>query len=109
MRNRFSKFACATVVSLLMAGIFAWLGVGVNSWLSLVGEVASNRKTYDAPGDDITQKVDFYGAGLRFAGHGGKAHPYAQVLVGAARGRISLLGQRESGSDFAWQRASAWT
>ena len=54
MRNRFSKFACATVVSLLMAGIFASLGVGVNSWLSLVGEVASNRKTYDAPGDDIT-------------------------------------------------------
>ena len=136
MLNRFSKFACATVVFLLMAdilapkpaaaqgvefavgysflrdneikdnlpaGIFASLGVGVNSWLSLVGEVASNRKTYDTPGDDITLKVDFYGAGLRFAGHSGKAHPYAQVLVGAARGRISLLGQSESGNDFAWQ------
>jgi hypothetical protein len=85
------------------AGIFASVGVGVNSWLKIAGEVASNRKTYDALGEDITLKVDFYGAGVRFVGRSGRARPYGQVLFGAARGKISLLGEDESGSDFAWQ------
>lgn len=87
----------------LPRGLFASLGVGVNSWLALVGEVASNRKDYDALIDDVELKVDFYGAGLRFNGRSGRAKPYAQVLVGATRGRISFLGESESGSQFTWQ------
>lgn len=85
------------------AGIFASLGVNANSWLAIVGEVASNRKTFDELGEDITLKIDFYGAGVRFRGRSGAARPYAQVLFGAARGRVSFAGQSESGSEFAWQ------
>ena len=85
------------------AGIFASLGVSANSWLSIVGEVASNRKTFDELGEEITLKVDFYGAGVRFKGRSGAARPWAQVLFGAARGRIAFAGLSESGSEFAWQ------
>lgn len=85
------------------AGVFASLGVGVNSWLGIVGEVASNRKTITELGQDVTVKVDFYGAGLRFGGHSGKAHPFGQLLVGAARGKVGFAGESDSGSDFAWQ------
>lgn len=87
----------------LPRGLFASLGVGVNSWLALVGEVASNRKDYDALVDDVELKVDFYGAGVRFNGRSGRARPYGQLLVGATRGRISFLGESESGSQFTWQ------
>lgn len=84
-------------------GIFASLGVGVGPWLSLVGEVASNRKTFEEAGAELELKIDFYGAGVRFNGRTGRARPYAQVLFGAARGRVSALGLDESGSEFAWQ------
>lgn len=87
----------------LPKGIFASLGVGVGPWLALVGEVASNRKSYDDLGEDFEVKVDFYGAGVRFNGRSGRAKPYAQVLFGAVRGRVSGLGLSESGSEFAWQ------
>lgn len=85
------------------AGFFASLGVSANSWLAIVGEVASNRKTFDELGEEIKLNVDFYGAGIRFRGSSGAARPYAQVLFGAARGRIAFAGQSESGSEFAWQ------
>ena len=87
-------------------GIFASLGVNANRWLALVGEVASNRKSYntsDVLGEDFTLKVDFFGAGVRVQGHSGRAKPFAQVVFGAARGRVSGLGVDESGSEFAWQ------
>jgi len=85
------------------AGLFASVGVGVTNWLGIAGEIASNRKTISDLGDDLTIKVDFYGAGVRFTGHGGKAHPYGQLLLGAARGKFGFAGESESGSDFAWQ------
>jgi hypothetical protein len=84
-------------------GFFASLGVNVTPWVALVGELSTNRKDYDAIVDDVKLNVDFYGAGVRFAGHSGAARPYAQVLFGAARGRIAFLGDAESGSEFAWQ------
>ena len=84
-------------------GIFASLGVGVSDWIALVGEVASNRKTFEDFGEDVTLKVDFYGAGVRVNGRSGRARPYAQVLFGAARGRISSGDLSESGSELAWQ------
>ncbi|HET7697312.1 MAG TPA: outer membrane beta-barrel protein [Vicinamibacterales bacterium] len=87
----------------LAKGIFASLGVGVGPWLSLVGEVASNRRTFDELGTEIELKVDFYGAGVRVRGRSGAARPYGQVLFGAARGRLSGFGLSESGSEFAWQ------
>jgi hypothetical protein len=87
----------------LPKGIFASLGIGLSPSLALVGEVASNRKTFDDLGSDVDLKVDFYGAGVRFNGHSGRAKPYAQVLFGAARGRVSAVGLSESGSEFAWQ------
>ena len=85
------------------AGVFVSLGVGVNSWLAIAGELASNRKTYSELGEDVTLKVDFYGAGPRFVGRSGRARPYGQLLVGAVRGKLSFLGESESGSEFAWQ------
>ena len=87
----------------LPKGVFASLGVGVARWLSLVGEVSSNRKSFDDLGADVDLKIDFYGGGVRFNGRSGRAKPWAQVLFGAARGRISGLGLEESGSEFAWQ------
>jgi hypothetical protein len=84
-------------------GVFASVGIGVTDWLAIAGEVASNRKTFSDLGDDLTVKVDFYGAGLRFTGHSGKAHPYGQLLVGAVRGKFGFAGESESGTDFAWQ------
>src|SRR5215204_2271104 len=85
------------------SGLFASVGVSVNDWLALAGEVASNRKTFDDLGEEVKLKVDFYGAGPRFVARSGRARPYGQVLFGAARGKVSLLGESESGSDFAWQ------
>ena len=85
------------------SGLFASIGIGLNSWLAIAGEVATNRKNYDAIIDDVTLKVDFYGAGVRFRGRSGRARPYGQVLVGAVRGRVSFLGQSETGSQFTWQ------
>lgn len=87
----------------LPRGLFASLGVGFNDWLALVGEASGNRKTFEEFPEDVTLKVDFYGAGLRFNGRSGRAKPYAQVLFGGARGRVSALGLTESGSEFAWQ------
>jgi hypothetical protein len=87
----------------LPGGIFASLGVGANRWLDIVGEIASNRKKLSDIGDDITLNVDFYGGGVRFVGHSGAAHPYGQILVGAARGKISAAGESEAESNFAWQ------
>jgi hypothetical protein len=84
-------------------GFFASLGVNTNSWLAIVGEVSSNWKTFDELGEDFKINVDFYGAGVRFSGRSGAARPYAQVLFGAARGRIEFAGEAESGSEFAWQ------
>ena len=85
------------------AGFFASLGLSPTSWLSIVGEVASNRKTFDELGEEIKLNVDFYGAGVRFRGGSGAARPWGQLLVGAARGIIRFAGQSESGSEFAWQ------
>jgi len=85
------------------AGFFASLGVSPNSWLAIVGEIASNRKTFEELGEDIKLNVDFYGAGVRFHGSSGAARPWAQVLVGAARGLIRFRGESESGSELAWQ------
>lgn len=84
-------------------GLFASVGFPANSWLEIVGELASNRKTFDDLGTDVSLKVDFYGAGARFIGHSGAAHPFAQLLVGAARGKVSAFDNSESGSELAWQ------
>ena len=100
---RDSELASSEVSGNLPKGLFASLGVGVGPWLSLVGEVSSNRRTFEEPGSDVELKVDFYGAGVRFKGRSGRARPYGQVLFGAARGRIEALGLSESGSEFAWQ------
>lgn len=85
------------------AGLFASLGVSPTNWLALVGEVASNRKTFDELGEDVTLKIDFYGAGVRFRGNSGAARPWGQLLVGAVRGAVRFRGDSESGSEFAWQ------
>jgi len=98
-----NSLADSEVSGNLPKGIFASLGVGVGPWLSLVGEVSSNRKSFDDLGADVDLKVDFYGGGVRLNGRSGRAKPYAQVLFGAARGRVSGLGLSESGSEFAWQ------
>jgi len=84
-------------------GIFASLGVNTGNWLAIVGEVSGNWKTFDALGEDVKVNLDFYGAGVRFRGRTGAARPFAQVLFGAARGRVEFEGESESGSEFAWQ------
>jgi Outer membrane protein beta-barrel domain len=87
----------------LPAGVFASVGVSPSSWLAIVGEIASNRKTFEELGEEFTLKVDFYGAGVRFRGSSGAARPWGQLLVGAARGVVGFRGESESGSEFAWQ------
>jgi hypothetical protein len=100
---RDNELADTAVSGNLPKGLFASLGVGVGPWLALVGEVSSNRRTFDDLGTEVELKLDFYGAGVRFNGRSGRAKPYAQVLVGAARGRVSGAGFSDSGSELAWQ------
>lgn len=101
--NSLADAEAAGVSGNLPKGLFASLGVGVAPWLALVGEVSRNAKSFDDLGADLELRIDFYGGGVRFNGRSGRAKPWAQVLFGAARGRIAGLGLDESGSEFAWQ------
>ena len=79
---------------------------GVHLWGSLgaVGEVSGSSKTLSIPGDKPKLRVYTFMAGPRFRrpAHAG-INPFAQVLFGSARASTSVLGIRETVTDFSYQ------
>jgi hypothetical protein len=75
----------------------------VNRWFAVVGEIGGNYKTIDVLGTDVKFSVYSFMGGPRFMGRPGKVAPFGQLLMGAVRGSVSVLGESESVSDFALQ------
>ena len=92
----------------LPRGWFASVGAGVTNWLAVAGEVSGNYKTFEIPAGlpiegDAKISIHFFGVGPRFVGRSGRVRPFGEVLVGAIRGKATLLGFDEAGTEFAWQ------
>jgi hypothetical protein len=83
-----------------------WL-VAVNGNVSrafgVVGEVGGNYKTIQVLGTDLNLSVHTFLAGVRLRNESRGAVPFAQFLVGAARGSAGLLGESGSVTHFAFQ------
>lgn len=75
----------------------------LNSLFSVVGEVGGNYKSIDVFGEDLNMSVHSFMGGLRARTESGSMVPFAQVLAGVARAKVSFLGESEDGSDFAIQ------
>jgi hypothetical protein len=86
------------------AGWMASGGAHLWSWLGAVGEVSGSMKTLSIPGDKPKLRVYTFMAGPRFtrSAHTG-INPFAQVLFGSARASSSVLGTRETVTDFSYQ------
>ena len=75
----------------------------LNEIFGVVGEIGGNYKTMDIFGTDVDLSVHTFMGGPRFRSERGKIVPFAQVLLGLARGSYSVLGESDSETDFAWQ------
>jgi len=86
------------------AGWMASGGAHLWSWLGAVGEVSGSAKTLSIPGDKPKLRVYTFMAGPRFtrSAHTG-VNPFAQVLLGSARASTSVLGIRDTVTDFSCQ------
>lgn len=85
-------------------GWLASVSGNVTRWLGIVGEVGGNYKTVTLFDTDFDFSVHSFMAGARFSARGpGNVTPFGQVLVGAARGSISVLDESESSTEFAVQ------
>jgi len=86
------------------AGWMASGGAHLWSWLGAVGEVSGSAKTLSIPGDKPKLRVYTFMAGPRFtrSAHSG-INPFAQVLFGSARASSSVLGVRQTVTDFSYQ------
>lgn len=70
---------------------------------SVVGEVGGNYKTIDIVGTDVKLSVHSFMGGLRLRNETPHAVPFAQFLVGGARGKAGVLGESASETSFALQ------
>jgi hypothetical protein len=86
------------------AGWMASAGVGLWSSLAAVGEVGGSMKTLSIPGDKPKLRVYTFMGGprLRRSARTG-VNPFAQVLFGSARASTSVLGVKDTVTDFAYQ------
>jgi hypothetical protein len=86
------------------AGWMASAGAHLGGLLEAVGEVSGSAKTVAIPGEKPKLRVYTFMAGPRFTrrAHAG-INPFAQVLFGSARASTSLLGVRETVTDFSYQ------
>jgi len=86
------------------AGWMASGGAHLWSWLGAVGEVSESAKTLSIPGDKPKLRVYTFMAGPRFtrSAHSG-INPFGQVLFGSARASSSVLGVRQTVTDFSYQ------
>ncbi len=86
------------------AGWMASGGAHLFGWLSAIGEVSGSSKTLAVPGDKPKLRVYTLMAGPRFASvaHAG-INPFVQLLLGSARASNSVLGIRETVTDFSYQ------
>lgn len=80
------------------------VAAGVAPWLRVVGEVGGSYKTLVIPGDAPTFTVYHFMGGPRLtATRDRRLSPFAQVLFGAARATTTVVGVRETVTDFAYQ------
>src|SRR5262245_37572106 len=86
------------------AGWMASAGINVWSSLAAIGEVSGSFKTLSIPGDKPKLRVYTFMGGprLRRSVRTG-INPFAQILFGSARASTSVLGIRETVTDFAYQ------
>ena len=86
------------------AGWMASAGAHLWGWLGAVGEVSGSSKTLAIPGDKPKLRVLTFMAGPRFTRSARAGiNPFAQVLFGSARASTSLLGVRDTVTDFSYQ------
>ena len=85
------------------AGWMASGGVHLWSSVAAIGEVSGSMKTLNIPGDKPKLRVYTFMGGprLRLARTG--VSPFAQILFGSARASTSVLGVRDTVTDFAYQ------
>ncbi len=88
------------------AGWMASAGAHLWGWLGAAGagEVSGSTRTIAIPGDKPKVRVYTFMAGPRFSrrAHAG-INPFAQVLLGSARASTSVLGIRDTVTDFSYQ------
>jgi len=86
------------------AGWMASGGARLWRWLDAIGEVSGSVRTLSIPGDKPKLRVYTFMAGPRFErpAHPG-INPFAQVLFGSARASASVMGIRETATDFSYQ------
>jgi outer membrane protein with beta-barrel domain len=79
-------------------------GAHLWGWVGAIGEVSGSYKTLSIPGDKPKLRVYTFMAGPRFTrtAHPG-VNPFAQLLFGSARASTSVLGVRETVTDFSCQ------
>ena len=79
-------------------------GARVWGWLAAIGEVSGSSKTLSIPGDKPKLRIYTFMAGPRFTrpAHAG-INPFAQVLLGSARASTTVLGIRDTVTDFSYQ------
>jgi outer membrane protein with beta-barrel domain len=82
--------------------VFAVTG-NIGPMLGIVGEMGGSYKSVDVLGTDVNFRVHSFLGGLRFMNRTQRAVPFAQFLVGAANGQVSMLGQSESSTGLAFQ------
>ena len=86
------------------AGWMASGGAHLWGWLGAIGEVDGSTKTLSIPGDKPKLRVYTFMGGPRFtrSRHTG-LNPFAQVLLGSARASSSVLGVRDTVTDFSYE------
>lgn len=86
------------------AGWMASGGAHLSGWLAAIGEVSGSAKTLAVPGDKPKLRVYTFMAGPRITrpAHPG-INPFAQLLLGSARASSSVVGIRDTVTDFSYQ------
>jgi hypothetical protein len=75
----------------------------ISPMLAAVGEIGGNYKSVSVVGTDVNLRVHSFLGGLRLMNQREGVAPFAQVLLGAAHGSVSLLGESEAQTGFAMQ------
>lgn len=87
----------------LPAGWMVGAGFGVNSWLSIIGDIGGQYKTLSVLGSDVTLRDHALLAGVRGSIRFGPLAAFGQLLAGADHASGTLFESTDSATHFAWQ------